>query len=366
MRRDSEYGTRVTRGFVAAALLFLAICCASSPPDTSEARARAEPGPYRVEEGGEVVLPDFTRAKVLSVTVTFPAGEGPFPVIVFSHGAGASGSYPYPLTRFWTSWGYVVLHPSHADSLAFDRRRIQELFERSAGIGLTDSVGWENRARDLSFVLDSLPELEEKMPSLRGKLDARKIGVAGHSYGAHTAQLIGGARVDFGAGAGLRSFEDPRPLAFLLLSGPGSGARGLTGDSWNGWTRPMMAVTGSRDFARGGRPPAWHLDPFQRAPAGDKYALSIEGAAHLSFTGRLAEDDEAIRTLARLRAREQKRESNEEAASPREEREIFRWVRAATLAFWDAYLKNDPGAKAFLQPDVIAGESRGRARLSRK
>lgn len=66
-------------------------------------------------------------------------------------------------------------------------------------------------------------------------------------------------------------------------------------------------------------------------------------AAHGSFTGRLAE-----------------------VSAAREEQEIFRSLRAVTLAFWDAYLDGDRQARAFLDPTGIAAESKGRAKLSRR
>ena len=45
---------------------------------------------------------------------------------------------------------------------------------------------------------------------------------------------------------------------------------------------------------------------------------------------------------------------------------IFNDVRAATLAFWEAYLKNDANARAFLAADALARESDNRAQLLRR
>jgi predicted dienelactone hydrolase len=318
---------------VVAAMLFAASAgCSSRLGGGAAGRYDGSPGEFPVEEGGEVVLRDLRRAKDLRVTVSFPAGDGPFPVILFSHGAGANGNYPYPLTRFWTSHGYVCIHPTHADSLSF-----------GGGASLAGPIGWENRARDLTFVLDSIEELEGKIPALGRKIDAAHIGVAGYSYGAHSAQVLAGASLEMPGGSEARSLGDPRPLAFLLLSSPGAGDRGLTEKSWNQLTRPMMAVTGSRDVPGRNAAQSWHFDPFRLSPAGEKYALFLEGASHGSFTGRLAE-----------------------VSAAREEQEIFRWVRAVTLAFWDAYLNGDRQARDFLDPTEIAAESKGRAKLSRR
>ena len=323
----------IVRIFAIATLLVITVACGSSGGSPgSSGSFDGSPGPFRVEEGGEAVLHDYRRAKDLRVTVSFPAGDGPFPVIVFSHGAGGNGSYPYPITRFWTSHGYVCLHPTHADSISLGP---------SARLG--GPLEWENRARDLSFVLDSFAALAAQVPALAGRLDSARIGVAGYSYGGHTAQLLGGATLHAPEQGSPRSLADPRPIAFLILSGPGAGARGLTERSWDAWTRPMMVVTGSRDLVEGERTPMWHLEPFFRSPAGDKYALFLEGASHRSFTGRQAELTDTA-----------------------EEREIFRWVRAETLAFWDLYLKSATAARPWLEPERVAESSGGRAKLQKR
>jgi predicted dienelactone hydrolase len=48
---------------------------------------------------------------------------GQFPVIVFSHGAGGSGQNYFPLTHYWATHGYVIIQPTHNDSIALRRER---------------------------------------------------------------------------------------------------------------------------------------------------------------------------------------------------------------------------------------------------
>src|SRR5262249_11155536 len=147
---------------------------------------------------------------------------------------------------------------------------------------VSDTKAWSNRARDISLILDSLPEIERRAPALQGKMDRSRIGVGGHSFGAYTAQLIGGATIDLPGGASHQSFADPRARAILLLSPQGAGQMGLTEHSWDRWKLPMMTMTGSLDRGAQGQSPDWRMQPFQHAPSGDRYALFIEGAAHLS------------------------------------------------------------------------------------
>src|SRR5512146_2090424 len=84
---------------------------------------RAAPGPFAVETVNEIILHDAKRNKDLAVFVSYPKGDGKFPVIIFSHGAMGSGDMGFPIVRHWTSYGYVVLCPTHDDSLKLRRTR---------------------------------------------------------------------------------------------------------------------------------------------------------------------------------------------------------------------------------------------------
>jgi len=45
---------------------------------------------------------------------------------------------------------------------------------------------------------------------------------------------------------------------------------------------------------------------------------------------------------------------------------ILEYTNSASLAFWDAYLKEDPSAKKFLQSDALERFSHGAAKLLRR
>jgi hypothetical protein len=105
--------------------------------------------------------------------------------------------------------------------------------------------------------------------------------VGGHSFGAHTSQLVAGATTVNAAGT-RESHADPRPLAFLLLSPQGIGfhAAELDERSWDGVTRPFLVITGTNDIGRKGDDWQWRLDPWKYAPRKNKFLLVIQGAWH--------------------------------------------------------------------------------------
>ena len=341
------------RRSVLAISLCLAGACASPAPPSAAPSAPAQPPPAaELARSGLAVVADATfrltdpaRQRDIEVAVTYPGGAGKFPVILYSHGDGGNGGDARPLARFWATRGYVVIAPSHRDA--------------PPAKNLADPKAWETRARDLAFLIDALPEVEQRVPALAGKLDAAKLGVGGHSYGAYTAGLLAGASVTppkgpkTAAGTSM-SFADPRPKAFLLLSPPGPGVRGWTANSWSHVERPLLLVTGSRDGSTKGQEPSWRMDAFRLSPPGDKFCLFLRGGSQLSFAGRYAEPG------ATLSGR------GKGAPSTEEEVAIFKDVKAVSVAFWDDYLRGDAAAKAFLDSDGLEKESAGRAKLERR
>jgi predicted dienelactone hydrolase len=373
--RPFEKCLRPLAGAFAALLLGCSAAAGVTPASTVATQPAAErayklaEGPYQVQTVPQFLLHDAKRDKDLPVSVSYPKGKGPFPVIIFSHGAGGSGSHYFPLVRFWVSHGYVCVCPTHADSLSLrkDRLPITQPSDVDAALRgvvravLADTKGWENRPRDISFVIDSLGEIEAKDPNLKHLMDTKRIGVGGHSYGAYTAQVIGGATVDIPGGPKGQSLADDRAKAILVLSGQGRDQMGLTGKSWEKCTRPMMVMTGTLDRGATGKGADWKLEPFRFAPAGDKYGINIEGAHHFSFSGRIAEGGGVW-----LAPRAQLDAARAAGTDEKGEKAVFSYVKIATIAFWDAYLCNDEKAKAYLKSDSLPTYSNSAVKLERR
>ncbi len=305
-------------------------------------------GPFEVKTVS-VTLQDNQRKKLLPVTIYVPQGAQAFPVIIFSHGAGGAGNLDFPLLRFWATHGYIVICPTHEDSLLL--RRQTEKASSLQGVvreALSRWQLWESRALDIRFLLDQLNTLAQQVPELSNRMDKNSIGMSGHSLGAYTAQLIGGVTVDLPNGRKGVSYADPRPKAFLLFSPQGRGQQGLSEASWRNFTRPYMGVTGSLDRGAQGQPPEWRKDPFDLSPPGDKFHVFLQGARHGSFLGR---QPQLFRNLSVVANRQE---------------QIFRWVKRITLAFWDAYLKGSREALEFLRSEAIEQESQGLVQVFRK
>src|SRR5712692_6731323 len=165
---------------------------------SAQATYKLADGPYSVETIDQTIH-DAKRNKDLPVRFLIPKSAGPFPVIIFSHGAGGSGQNYFPLTGFWATHGYVVIQPTHNDSIALRKEKGEQV--PASPRELVDEYrfntdDWINRVRDITLIIDSLNDLEKRLPQLKGKMDQKRIGVGGHSYGAFTTQMIGGALLD--------------------------------------------------------------------------------------------------------------------------------------------------------------------------
>jgi predicted dienelactone hydrolase len=274
------------------------------------------------------VIADRTLHGDLPVRVFYPeALDGPRPVIVFSHGLGGSRlGYGY-LAQAWCDRGYVVVLPSHRENVPLgvaevEQPSVAEMRAMKEAIG--DPRNWPLRPLDVRRTIDALETLPDHVRALRGMLDLSRVGVGGHSYGAYTTLLCAGARVHIGDS--WQQFAEPRAKAFVALSPPGNGSRGLSAASWASISAPLLCVTGTRDGGILGEPPAWREDGFRSLQGSGHGLVVLEDADHHCFSG----------------GRPQK------PADPRHLREVI----AATGWFWDKHLRGQgapfpdlPGAR---------------------
>ena len=157
---------------------------------------------------------DPSRDRVVLARLYLPVEQdGAVPLVLFSHGIGGSREgYSY-IGKYLAANGIAVLHVQHAGS---DRNiwfgnPLQMLGRLQGAAKESEAI---DRTQDLRFALDQL--LSDAM--LAPKIDARRIAVAGHSYGANTAMLLAGAQVQRDS-KGL-NLSDPRIGAAVIISAP--------------------------------------------------------------------------------------------------------------------------------------------------
>jgi len=297
----------------------------------------ATAGPHQVSRHIDVALAATDNQRELAINLYYPHTGDNFPLLLFSHGNWSDKHSYDRLIEHWVSHGYVVAAADHLDCCGAVRGIFNSL--RYGQFGLIEA-----RVADLGRVLAAIPELETRFTRFRGKADLDRIAVTGHSFGAFTAQQLGGAGTFEPDREDYVFFPEPRIKAVVALSPPGPMFDTITENSWQQLSAPTLVTTGTWDI----QPSFWpdwrmHLMSYETAIPGDKFALVVEGADHylgnlICRTGREAEPQD----------------------------DALQMVHIATTAFLDAYLKSKPQAAELLASDQLTATTSGFARLQRR
>jgi pimeloyl-ACP methyl ester carboxylesterase len=188
-----------------------------------------------------------------------------------------------------------------------------------------------NRPLDIRFAIDHLTALNTDAAFvLHAQLDLARVGVAGHSFGAFTTMAIAGTHYPV-LGDDARDL-DPRVKAAIAMSTP------TTQDidtAFDDVKIPVFHMTGTKDESSGNRASsgadpiegnttaAERLRPFLHTKHAPAYLLVFEDGDHMVFSGRLTE-------------------------SRASDKEFQARVLSGSTAFWDAWLKDDKDARAWL------------------
>lgn len=270
---------------------------------------------------------DTTRERDVPVKIYAPSTvTNPGPLIVFSHGLGGTREGCAYLGRHWAERGYICVHVQHpgSDAGIFSFNEDALATARRAAM---DPDNWRDRPLDVSFAIT-------QMQGDR-RVDRNVIGVAGHSFGAHTAQLIIGRRVAD------ESYRDARVKAAIAMSPnrPAS-ARAL-----RDMNTPCLYLTGTEDDS-----PVFPAKPedrryvFDHVTATDQWFINLKGAHHFTFS------DNPLWGGKRLER------------DPRH----HPWICEITTRFWDAFLKGDAEAKTWLTGANLLQLLRDNAVIERK
>ena len=239
--------------------------------DTSIVKRLAQSGKYLDIESDTLVIDAQERPVPLVVKATYPAAEGHYPVIVFSHGNFCEATRYDKIIRHWASHGYLVLQPWHLDTAPFDPE-----------FPYSQHTVWITRLNDMQAVLDVLGSKNSSASTFDQKIDATKVIAAGHSYGALTAQSMAGAqtRSRDGSSTVIQS-HDSRITAVIAISPPGEMEGFVDETTASAVSVPMLVTTGTYDFSAI-MWPDWraHRLTYDTAPKGGKSLLVLNGGDH--------------------------------------------------------------------------------------
>ena len=228
--------------------------------------------------------------------------------------------------RHWAARGYVAVFLQHPGS---DTSVWQGKPPAARMAAMQQAAGAKNfqlRVKDVPAVLDQLTLWNQSASNaLTGRLDLKHVGMSGHSFGAVTTEAVSGESLP---GLG-QIYTDARIQAAIAFSPSSPRGGKATSAAFGSVKIPWLLMTGTEDVAPiGNIDVASRLAVYPALPPGGKYELVLDGAEHSAFT------DTAL-------------PGDREARNPNHHRAIL----AISTAFWDAYLKNDPAARAWLDGD---------------
>ena len=141
----------------------------------------------------ELTIKDESREREIPVLVYMPNNNEPAEVILFSHGLGSSRKTSKYLGNHWAERGYVAVFMQHHGSDDLIWKDVPLLKRPSA---IKKAISIENsilRVEDVPVVIDHLQKWNRQADHpLQGRMNTKKIGMSGHSFGAITTQYLGG------------------------------------------------------------------------------------------------------------------------------------------------------------------------------
>lgn len=248
------------------------------------------------------------------------ADDGPYPLVLFSHGNNGIRIQSFFFGAHLASHGYIVVSPDHhgntfPDSLA----------------GIFDAQVVTNRPLDMRFLIDTFLDFNASpVGFFSGAIDADKIGVSGHSFGGYTTFALANGE-----------FADARVKALL----PQAPARVFDDAFFAGISIPTLIVGGSIDETT---PAAENQQrPFDALPSGARVVAYADliGGGHFTFSDFCEVPRELLSFLGGF----------SEACEPRHLpwRHAHDLTNYLALNFFDATLRDDDAALARLSPAVV-------------
>jgi predicted dienelactone hydrolase len=266
---------------------------------------------------------DAARNRDIPVRIYLPTNTTPEPVVLFSHGLGGSRAGSVFLGEQWAARGYVAVFVQHpgSDEAVWQGKQPAEIMP-----ALREAASLDNfvlRVQDIPAVLNQLQTWNaDKTNLLAGRMDLKEIGMSGHSFGAITTEAVSGETLPISG----QQFTDSRIKAAIAFS-PSSPRDGNAEKAFGAVKIPWMLMTGTKDVAPiGDEDVASRLRVYPALHGVPKYEVVLFNAEHSVFTDRALPGDR-------------------EPRNPNHHRVIL----ALSTAFWDAYLRGDTNALAWLQ-----------------
>ena len=206
------------------------------------------------------------------------SADGPFPLVVYSHGSGGLRYIHSAYTEALASHGYVVAAPDHTGNTAI---------ERIAGSGDDPAIISLNRPNDVRRVIDAMTDPADPAagPAAAG-VDPEQVVVTGHSFGGFTTIAMA-----TGYSNELGEFPVDERVDAIIPLAPAVSSNAFSDETLATIDVPMMIVVGSDDITTPVDPNVTRL--WDNATlSSPSYRVELVAGEHQSFTDLCAYQDE--------------------------------------------------------------------------
>jgi predicted dienelactone hydrolase len=191
---------------------------------------------------------------------------------------------------------------------------------------------------DIVFVIHQLDRMKHNGSAIGTHCDLTRIGVSGHDFGAQTVLTLAGEVLP-----GNASYVEPRVKAIVAMSSPVPLGEVPLSVVYGDISRPCLHITGTADNSIVATTQASQRRlPFDNMHGADQYLVTFYGADHMTYSGHLR------------------------AANSGHDAMFQRLIAECSAVFWDAYLKDDAGARAWLAGQAIRAHLAATARVETK
>jgi hypothetical protein len=280
---------------------------------------------------------DASRGRSVPARIYYPADSSEeFPVIVFSTGLGCSRNDCAYLGRHWASCGYVSVHVQHKGSDEEAREGLRPRKELQRAFYSPRNI--RNRPMDIIFVIDQLEEMRRAGSTPGNRCDLTRIGVAGHDFGAQTVLALAGQVLP-----GMIAFPESRVKAVVVMGAPVPLGQVPLDLAYGGIALPCLHITGTADNSIVATTTAGQRRlSFDHTSGADQYLVTFYGADHMTYAG------------------------HTRTANADHDAMFQRMIAECSAVYWDAYLKNDAGAKTWLANGQLDDHLKSAARIEKK
>lgn len=240
-----------------------------------------------------------------------------FPALLFSHCLDCFRFSSFTVAEHLAANGFVVAAPDHVGGT---------LYDGVGALGLTED-NLVQRTKDVAKVIDTLLDAQSTLlpASLKGKIDADRIGMYGHSFGAiTTARML---------------LNEPRIKAGALLTAPFDPPF----QDWNvlaDVTRPALFVKASEDTNIINTPLQDNFDLYPKPV----WLVEIKDAGHYSVTDIVGIDGQYPQGCGK-----DLRVDNPNVEFTFIDIDLARTItKSYVAAFFNAQLNNDAAATSYL------------------